>query len=113
MTMLTNYLNATADAGGALITHIGLVNQSGTELTGGTYARQAVTWTAASSGTIRPNANLSFDVPASTTVGGWRGYSASSAGTNYGGPNLTNEAFTNAGTYTLLAASSGITHSAV
>jgi hypothetical protein len=110
--MTTGYQNAVADAGGALITHIGLVDETGTELTGGdpAYARQAVTWTTASDGTIRPNANLTFNVPASTTVGGWRGFSALTAGTNYGGKDLTNEAFANQGEYTLLAASTGINH---
>lgn len=112
MAMATSYLNGIATAGAALITHIGLVNASGTELTGGTYARQAVTWTSASSGTVRPNADLEFDVPAGATVGGWRGFTASTAGTNHGGADLTNEVYAGAGTYTLLAASTGITHAA-
>lgn len=43
--METVYLNAIGDHGGSLITHIGLVDDTGTELTGGSpaYARQAVT----------------------------------------------------------------------
>jgi hypothetical protein len=112
MAMAEGYRNAIATHGASLITHIGLVDETGTEITGGSpaYARLAVTWTSASGGTIRPNANLTFDVPASTTVGGWRGYSASSGGTNYGGEDLTNEAFTGQGEYTLLAASTGILH---
>ena len=42
MAMNQTYLNAVADAGAALITHIGLVNGSGVEISGGTpaYARQ-------------------------------------------------------------------------
>ena len=112
--MNTTYLNATADAGAALITHIGLVNGSGTELSGGSpaYARKAVTWTAASNGTVRPTADLTFDIPAGATVAGWRGYSALTAGTDYEGAALTSEAFAGQGTYTLTAASSGITHAA-
>lgn len=112
MAMTAGYRNAIADHGGSLITHIGLVDELGAELTGGSpaYARKAVTWTAASGGTIRPTANLTFDVPAGKTVGGWRGYSASSGGTDYGGQDLTNEAFAGQGTYTLLAASTGILH---
>jgi hypothetical protein len=109
MPMNSTYRNAIADAGKALITHIGLVNSGGTELTGGSYARLAVTWTAASNGTVRPTANLTFDVPAGT-VGGWRGYSALSSGTDYGGQTLTTETFAEAGQYTLLAASTGILH---
>ena len=113
MPMLDAYLNATAQAGGALITHIGLVDAGGTELSGGGYARQAVTWTAPAAGLVRPTANLVFSAASGAVVAGWRGYSASSAGTNYGGQALTQVTFGNAGTYTLLAASTGIDHDAV
>lgn len=112
MAMATSYLNAIATEGAALITHIGLVDETGTELTGGSYARKAVSWGAASSGTVRPSADLVFDVPAGSTVGGWRGFTASTAGTNHGGADLTQEIYSGAGTYTLLAASTGITHAA-
>ena len=113
MAMEEGYLNAIATEGGSLITHIGLIDDEATELTGGTpaYARIAVTWTEASGGVIRPNADLTFNVPASGVVAGWRGYSASTGGTNYGGAALTEETFAVQGTYKLLAASSGITHS--
>lgn len=115
MAMDSGYLNAIADHGAGLITHIGLVDDVGTEITGGSpaYARQAVTWTSASGGTVRPTADLTFDIPSGVTVGGWRGYSASTAGTNYGGESLTNEAFASQGEYTLLSASTGILHNAV
>lgn len=112
MAMSTAYLNATADAGGTLITHLGLVDGSGTEIAGGSYARQAVSWTAASNGLIRPTADKTFNIPSGATVAGWRGYSASTSGTNYGGADLTSQAFATAGTYTLLAASTGIDHDA-
>ena len=107
-----DYLNAIAAANP--ITHIGLVDETGTEIAGGdpAYARQSVTWTSPSEGNVSPNANLTFNVPADTTVGGWRGFSALTAGTNYGGKNLTNEAFAAQGEYTLLAASTGIDHNA-
>jgi len=111
MAMSETYRNAIADAGGALITHIGLVNSSGVEISGGGYARQAVTWTTANDGIIRPTADLVFNIPAGTTVGGWRGFSASTAGTNYGGADLTNETFAGAGQYKLLASGTGIQHS--
>ena len=110
MSMAVGYINAIANAGAALITHIGLVDQTGTEIVGGTYARLAVTWTAAVAGTIRPNADLTFNVPAGT-VGGWRGFSALTLGTNYGGQDLTNEVFAAPGQYKLLAAGTGILHS--
>lgn len=116
MSMSEGYRNAIADAGAALITHIGLVDDEGNELSGGAYARLPVYWSAASGGVIRPYAdvglstNLEFDVPASTTVGGWRGFSALEEGTNYGGADLTQEAYAGAGKYELLAASTGINH---
>lgn len=114
MPMQVNYRDAIANHGVTLITHIGLTNTAGTELSGGTpaYARKAVTWTAASSGTVRPTANLLFDIPAAGEVGGWRGYSALTAGTNYGGATLTQETFAAQGQYNLLAATSGILHTA-
>lgn len=110
------YRNAIADHGASLITHIGLVDETGTELTGGdpAYARQAVTWTDASDGTIRPTADLTFDIPEDTTVGGWRGYNQLDPGAgsvNYGGKALTQETYTNQGTYNLLSAETGILHS--
>jgi hypothetical protein len=111
MAMSTAYLNLTAQAGGTAITHIGLLN-SGVEIVGGSYARKAVTWTSAAAGLISPNANLVFDIPASATVTEWRGYSASTSGTDYGGASLTSQAFATAGTYTLLAASTNIDHNA-
>ena len=113
--MSEGYRNAIADHGASLITHIGLVDETGAELDGGNpaYARKAVTWTDASGGTIRPNADLTFDIPAGTTVGGWRGFSqlAHPGGTNYGGKALTQETFASQGEYKLLSASTGILHS--
>jgi hypothetical protein len=115
MAMSDDYLSGVlAPAGAAAITHIGLVDETGTELSGGepAYARKAVTWTSPSDGLIRPNADIEFDVPASTTVGGWRGFSGSAGGTDYGGEDLTNEAFAAQGTYTLRADQTSIDHNA-
>lgn len=113
MSMNVTYRNLIANAGAAVITHIGLVDETGTELTGGdpAYARKAVTWLTAALGVIRPNADLTFDIPAITTVGGWVGYSASTGGTAYGGQELTNEAFVGQGQYKLIATGTGILHS--
>lgn len=113
MTMTVGYRNSIADHGGGLITHIGLLDETGTEITGGTpaYARMAVTWTTADLGVIRPTADLTFDIPAATTVGGWAGFTALTSGTNYGGQDLTQEDFVGQGQYKLLAAGTGILHS--
>jgi hypothetical protein len=101
------FANSLASHGASLITHIALFNGS-TELTGGSYARQAVTWTGASN-VKSPSGNLVFNVPAGATVTNWRGFSASTGGTDYEGATVTTASFTNAGTYTLLAASTNIT----
>ena len=108
------YYNALRTHGQSLITHIGLVNEAGTEISGGSpaYARQAVTWAADGDGVMRPNANLTFDIPAGVTVGGWRGYSALTVGTDYGGAALTNQLFADQGEYTLVASATGVTHQA-
>jgi hypothetical protein len=60
--------NLIVDAISASVTHIGLADASGTEITGGTpaYARKAITETAGAAGIADNNAALIFDVPAST-----------------------------------------------
>lgn len=55
----------------------------GSEVTGGTYARVAVTWNAASGGTVTNSNALSINLPASTTASYFGIWSASSAGTYY------------------------------
>ena len=100
-------------SGADVITHIGLVNASATELSGGTpaYARIAVTWAAASGGVVRPSGDLTFNIPADGVVAGWRGFTDLTEGTNYGGHALTQETFAAQGQYKLLAASTGISAS--
>jgi hypothetical protein len=113
--MNDTFLNLAANGVTSTLTHIGLVDETGTELSGGSpaYARKPVTWVAAVAGLIRPNANLVFDVPNGETVAGWRAYSALSAGTDYGGENLTQQPFFSQGQYTLLAASTAIDFNAL
>lgn len=106
------FINSLAAHGAGLITHIGLVNGAGTELSGGSYARLPVTWSGAA-GVKSPSGNLVFSVPAGANVAEWRGYSALTAGTDYGGKALSPVSYTNAGTYTLLAASTNFTVAAV
>lgn len=106
--MNSAFHNALATHGASLITHIGLVDAGGTELSGGGYARQAVTWTGAAA-VKSPNADLVFTTEAGDVVAEWRGYSALTGGTDYGGAAVTTRTYTNAGTYTLLAASTNIT----
>jgi len=54
----------------ALVTANGSDSAAGTEVTGGSYARQTITFDAASSGSIANNAAISFTgMPACTVVG--------------------------------------------
>lgn len=110
MALNASGLNVGANAIGAAITHIGLVDAGGVEITGGApaYARKPVTWTAAADGLIRPNADLVFDIPPAGVVAGWRGFTALTGGTNHGGEAVTQENYASQGTYTLTAAATGI-----
>jgi hypothetical protein len=110
----TAFLDALANHGATLITHIALFDGAA-EITGGSpaYARQAVSWTAASNGLIRPTVDETFDIPAGATVDGWRGFTALSGGTDYDGAPLTAETYAGQGTYTLEAALTGIDLDAV
>lgn len=69
------------------------------EVTGGTYARQSITWSSASGGQLDSSAPIVFDVPGGTTVthlGLWNG------STWLGGIELsTPETYGAAGTYTV------------
>lgn len=105
------YRNAIANYGASIIGYIGLRDQHGTELTGGTpaYARVAVTWTAAVDGLIRPQADIVFNVPAGATVASWFAINTAQD-TELGGAALTAETYAGQGEYKLLAASSGIAH---
>lgn len=69
----------------------------GTEVTGGSYARVAVSWGAASNGAITGTAT--FNVPAGTIAGAGL-YSASTGGTYLDGGSITSQSVS-AGTFAL------------
>lgn len=71
----------------------------GVEITGGSYARQQVTWNAASGANLDSNGSLTFSVPASSTVNYLALYSALTGGTLYGTQSVPAETFTNAGQF--------------
>jgi hypothetical protein len=74
------------------------------EVSGGSYARKAISWAAASSGTQAIDADIDFDVPSSTTVAYIGYWSAISGGTFYGSRALdASQTFSNAGTFTIAA----------
>ena len=97
--------NAMLDA--LTITHASLhTSDPGTtginEVSGGTYARQAVTFAAAAAGSRAMSNQPVFNVPAGTTVA-WVGLWNST--TFLGSVDATDEVYANAGTYTITSAS--------
>lgn len=73
------------------------------ELSGGSpaYARKAITWGSAASGTRSSTNSQVFDVPAGSTVAEVGYWSAPSGGTFYGSRAVTSESYTGQGTYTV------------
>ena len=97
------------------ITHISLHDGApgaggANESTGGSpaYARKAVTFDAAAASARALNADVTFDVPASTItyVGYW---TAVTGGTFHGSDSVTSEIFAAQGEYKLLAAGTSLT----
>jgi hypothetical protein len=71
------------------------------EVAGGSYVREAITWAAASAGAKAINESPVFQVPAATTITHFGLWSAVSGGTFRGGGALpSSEAFGGPGTYT-------------
>lgn len=94
------FATALAAHGASLITHIA-VFYDGAEVGA---ARIPVTW--AGAGSIKnPSADLDFTGTPSTPIDEWRGFSALTGGTDYGGAALTGTGFDASGDFTLLAAS--------
>lgn len=98
--------NVMLDALAAVATRISIhtADPAGTganEVTGGTYARQAVTWNAAAAGNLDSSNQPVFDIPAGTTITHFGIHNT--AGTVYYGDNAlsASEVFGSAGTYTL------------
>jgi hypothetical protein len=73
------------------------------EVSGGSYARVAVTWGSPSGGSVANTGALTINLPASTTAGFFGIWSASSAGTYYIGGALSPSVTTgsSAGTVTI------------
>lgn len=97
--------NALANAYKAGMTHLSLHttahsgDTAGTEVSGGSYARKAITWGSTTNGVT--SGSVTFDVPAGTTIVAWGGYNALTAGTFFDGSSVTSQAFATAGQYTL------------
>ena len=109
MAINDNGKNAALDALAALITHIGLHSadpgaSGANEIAGGSpaYARQAVAWGSAAAGVVAMTGTETFDVQGGDTVAFVGLWSASGAGTCYGGADVTDEVFGAQGTYEVL-----------
>jgi hypothetical protein len=99
--------NAMLDYLRPLMTHVQFhVGNPGPSGTGAAAygARQAITWAAASAGSLDSSNIPELAVGAGDTIGGVSFWSALSSGVCYGGKGVTAETFTNAGTYRLLDA---------
>lgn len=110
--MNANYANGIANAGATMVAYIGLVNDVGSEPSGGGYTRLPVFWLLTQPGRIQPTADLLFDVPPGKYVG-WRGHSAASGGTDYDGatfPIAQQRTFAGNGVLRVLAADVFIDH---
>lgn len=106
MAMNNTFLELLAATARSSITHIALKNSGGTEVGD---ARKAVTWAASDGdGDFVMSGSLVFNMTAGQDVASWSGFSALTNGTEYGGGALTPVSFSNNGTYTLTAASTGI-----
>ena len=79
------------------------------EVSGGTYARVAVTWNAASGGSVTNATALSLNLPASTTAAYFGVWSALSSGTYYIGGALTPSVTTGGTAGVVTIATSAIT----
>lgn len=104
------YRNIMAQAGASAITHIGLVEMNGVELSSSVYSRRAASWGAPNDGKIQLTANLEFNIAAGESVGGWRGFSAAIGGINYGGADVRLQVFSSPGIFILFAADTWIKH---
>jgi hypothetical protein len=72
------------------------------EVAGGSYARQAITWSAPTSADLRSSNAPVFNVPGSTTITHFGLWTAASGGTYItGGPLSSSQTYSSAGTYTL------------
>ena len=81
MPLTTAGRNALLTNGLTGFTHVGALSDlAPTEVAGGSYQRQAITWTAASSGVRDNNAQIDVPIPASTTVVAVGLYDANASG---------------------------------
>lgn len=109
MAFTTTAKNYMLDQVGTAITHVALFNGSGVEISGGSYARQSVTWNAASAGSKTASNAPVFQVPAGAVVATVRLYTAITGGTEYANYDAVDETYGGAGTYTVTSITLSLT----
>lgn len=101
MPITTTGKNIALDDLGASATHVALFNGdpsgAGTEISGGSYARQSVTWNAASGGNLDSSNTPTFTVPAGSTVNYLAVYDAATGGNLLAYRAITSETFATEG----------------
>lgn len=98
--MTNDAKNTMLDYLATVATTAALYSGASTEVTGGDYARQTITWGSASGGSLSDTSIPAFDIPAGETVAIVKLFNT--AGTvEYASFDVTDETFTNAGTYTI------------
>lgn len=109
--MDTTYLNYIANYGATILTHAGLKNAAGVEISGGTpaYSRQPITWGQSVNGSIALANDVAFNIPAGANVASW--FVTNSAGVVLGSGSMAQENYTDQGEYILKAGTSHIDHS--
>lgn len=111
------YLNAALDGAVATTAFLSIhTADPGTtgasEVSGGSYARQAVSWSAAASGVKSNSASTSTPIPISTTISFFGTWSLVTAGVYaIGGPLSATITFVTAGSFTIAAAGLTVTGS--
>jgi len=89
----------------AQVTHLSLHDgypaSDANEISGGSYARQSVTWGNSSNGVVNATNQPVFNVPANTTIAAVGLRSAVTGGELYGSSEVTPETFTHPGTFRL------------
>lgn len=108
--MNETYRNIIANFGATLLKVMTLVDAAGNEIAGGSpaFTRKALIWDNASDGTIKLTSDITFNIPANTTVAGWVIYD--NLGVIMATGSVTQEHFNGQGEYKIVAATSSISH---
>lgn len=103
--------NAMLDNLGTLCVYMALYTDIGgtTEVTGGSYARQSITWASASNGSKSISNTPLFQVPAGVTVRSVGFLTALTNGTQHAIDDVVAETFAGDGTYTVASATISLT----